>query len=250
MIFSLLIIALIIVAYIILIEKSCTKIKNIEKKIYSLRLNYKSMLKSRRVVVDLCDERDKLGGNRKNIYSIGNNCEPWISRECIFILDHILSNNDNGLEWSSGSSTIWLGYRLKSLISIENSYKWATTVRNISKRLNLYNKISIHYIGEDEMNFCKNNTKYISSNGLCYRKYVTSNLIENKKYDYISVDGRARNGCILRAIELLKSNNGILVLDNSERRRYKWSINKIPLKWSRFDFPYSNGVVTVWVSHS
>lgn len=74
-------------------------------------------------------------------------------------------------------------------------------------------------------------------------------IIENQLYDYISVDGRARTGCILRAIKLLKPNNGVLVVDNSERSRYKCSINKIPKKWSRFDFPYSLGIVTIFITH-
>lgn len=207
------------------------------------------MLNANRIPIELCSDIDKLGINRTNITSVGNNCEPWISRECIFVLDHILSHDTVGLEWSSGSSTIWLGYRIKSLISIENSYEWANTVRNIINRLDLQNKISIHYISHDEIDFCENNSKYIGYNNTCYKTYVTSTKIKNEEYGYISVDGRARNGCVLRAIKLLKPNNGILVLDNSERNRYKLAIKEIPSKWSRFDFPYSNGIVTIWITH-
>lgn len=223
--------------------------ENIDNKILSLRKQYQFMINANRIPIELCNDKDSLGSKRKSVVSVGSNCEPWIARECIFVLDHILSNNYDGLEWSSGSSTIWLGYRIKSLISIENSYEWANRVRNITYRLNLQSKISIHYISHDEIHTCRNDSKYISSKQLCFKTYVTSNITENKIYDYISVDGRARTGCILRAIKLIKPKNGILVLDNSERSRYKWAINKIPNKWSRFDFYYSQSVVTIWITH-
>lgn len=250
----LIVIFLILIQYIFFnsfrISKNYLFNESIDKRILSLRKQYKFMIKTNRITLELCNDEDKLGKNRTNIYSIGNNCEPWISRECIFVLDHILSHNAIGLEWSTGSSTIWLGYRIKSLISIENTPNWANTVRNVTYRLNLHNKISIHYISPDKIDLCKNDSKFISSNKLCYKTYVTSNKIDNKEYDYISVDGRARNGCILRAIKLIKQNNGILVLDNSERKNYQSAINKIPKKWSRFDYSYSNGIVTIWITHS
>lgn len=65
----------------------------------------------KRVNIDLCNDSDKIGENRDNKYRvIGNNCEPWISRECIY-----------ALEWSAGSSTLCLSYRLKKLVTVEGA---------------------------------------------------------------------------------------------------------------------------------
>lgn len=225
---------------------------SLDKKVKELKIIYRNMLKRNRTMLDLCDDSDKLGEKRKKYKYIGNNCEPWISRECIFILDHILSYNNIGLEWSSGSSTLWLGYRIKSLISIENSYSWYSIVKNKIEEQEMSNIIKYYVIQKDNFEYCKNDSKYISNffkDYTCYKSYVVSDIIPNIEYDYISIDGRARTGCLIRALHLIKKENGILILDNSERRRYKWAIDLVPKHWSRYDFNYSNGVVTLWISH-
>lgn len=234
------------------LKRELDNTNEIEKKINILRKKYLLLLRHKRIQIELCENSVNLGTYRNDIYSVGNNCEPWISRECIYILDHILSFDSQGLEWSSGSSTIWLSFRIKSLISIENSYEWYRKVKKIVANMSMSERIKLYNIKPDEVNVCRNNSIYFSrlfKNKVCYKTYVTAENFSNAVYDYISVDGRARTGCILTAIQLIKKENGILLLDNSERKRYEWAINKIPKHWSRYDFNYSYGRVSLWITH-
>ena len=50
-------------------------------------------------------------------------------------------------------------------------------------------------------------------------------------FDYISVDGRARMHCLVRALPLLKPEGGILLLDNSERELYQKAFDMVPSWW-------------------
>lgn len=225
---------------------------NIDMRINILRKQYKKMLTDKRIIMDVCDNNDKMGSNRDSSIDVGNNCEPWISRECIYVLDHILPLEAIGLEWSSGSSTLWLSYRLKSLISIENNKNWSNMVKNILDRRNLSKRTEINWIDKDSYNFCDNDSKYISNfykRDTCFKSYVTTNLIPNRKYDFINIDGRARTGCLIRSLKLLKKIGGIIILDNAQRERYKWSYKYIPSRWTKYDFWYNDNLVMMFISH-
>ena len=50
-------------------------------------------------------------------------------------------------------------------------------------------------------------------------------------FDYISVDGRARMHCLVRALPLLKPEGGVLLLDNSERELYQKAFDMVPSWW-------------------
>jgi predicted O-methyltransferase YrrM len=47
-----------------------------------------------------------------------------------------------------------------------------------------------------------------------------TNRFEEDSLDFILIDGRARKSCALNAIDKLKI-GGIIILDNSERKRYE-----------------------------
>lgn len=229
-------------------------ISNMDENIELLMKEFDSMQPMNRISVEICDEGDKLGEVRDNFNKEkGNNCEPLISRQCLYILDHILNRNSVGLEWSSGSSTIWLGRRMKHLLSIENSEEWSNKVKAIVKKRNLENRIKLLHFNNDKLEVCNNDDQYLSnfySGGkTCFKTYITTDLIPNIEYDFISVDGRARPGCLFRVIKMLKPENGILLMDNTERQHYKWAIKKVPSNWSKYVFWCVNGETTLWISH-
>ena len=70
------------------------------------------------------------------------------------------------------------------------------------------------------------------TNVVC-RDYVAANFLPMGKgmFDYISVDGRARMHCLVRALPLLKPEGGILLLDNSERELYQKAFDMVPSWW-------------------
>ena len=68
---------------------------------------------------------------------------------------------------------------------------------------------------------------------------------EGQVFDFICIDGRARNLCLKLAVQNLRP-GGILVLDNSDRPQYDTSC--VPSSWKRHDF--SNGLwsTSAWLA--
>lgn len=224
----------------------------IDQIIENLRKKFIIMNIDGRIKIDLCDRIDKIGKNRENErLSVGDNCEPFISRECIYILDNILPRNGIGLEWSSGSSTLFFSYRLHRLFSIEHQKSWYLMMKRIIEKKKVKENIKLLWIDNDNLSYCLNESKYISKfyeHDICYKTYVSSKLIPHYDYDFISIDGRARTGCLLRAIKLIKKENGIIIIDNAERDRYKWSYKIIPSEWRTYDFLYKYGLVKMFIT--
>lgn len=130
---------------------------------------------------------------------------PWLTAQAIELLEQLLTPNDNGLEYGSGRSTIWLAKRTRSLISVESSPTWHAQVGHLLANQNIDN---VHHRYIDILQ---------DSNSPSLRNaYVEGEpSFKNESFDYVLVDGIFRSDCALRAIEVLKP-GGILVLDNAE----------------------------------
>ena len=77
---------------------------------------------------------------------------------------------------------------------------------------------------------------------MSFKKYVNSiDKYPQKYFDVIFIDGRDRNSCVKKSITKIQQ-DGIIILDNSERERYQESISLLS-KYKRIDFygfgPYS-----------
>jgi predicted O-methyltransferase YrrM len=69
-----------------------------------------------------------------------------------------------------------------------------------------------------------------------FERYVKSiDTFENETFDMVVVDGRARPSCIKRAIPKIKS-QGLLVLDNSDRKYYLIKTGKLLNGWQSRTF--------------
>ena len=175
-------------------------------------------------------------GHTPNV--IGNNCEPWIRRDIILLLNRLVQPNFSVLEWSSGSSTVWMLPRVNRLISVESNVQWANSVVEKVKQMGLGHKIQFHIIpptknpirsqieqqlhenGDENGEIDNSRYEWAKSlhDGFYYQQYVTVELPQelHGKFDLIIVDGRARSACLRRAVSLLKPEGGLLLLDNSE----------------------------------
>jgi hypothetical protein len=120
---------------------------------------------------------------------------PWLTAVAVGILESWLRDTDVGLEWGSGRSTLWLGPRVKRLVSIEHAEAWHDRVassiaragsRNIDHRLH---RTERDYVGAIEC---------LAPAGL----------------DFVLVDGVFRDRCAVAAVSRLRP-GGILVLDNA-----------------------------------
>jgi hypothetical protein len=169
---------------------------------------------------------------------IGNVCEPWINRNAIQLLDRLLDTRMESLEWGSGTGTIWTLPRVKTLTSIEHNEQWFNNILNtISKKFS--QRITNRWIG-----------KFVPFSDNENKNYAKIPFIKSsKKFDYINVDGRDRVECFKRAMELIRPYGGILMLDNSERERYRPIFNMVPKHWRKAQFTFPGvSQTTIWIT--
>ena len=117
---------------------------------------------------------------------------PWLTPDAVGILESWLKPSDRGIEWGAGRSTIWLGKRVQSLLSVEPDAAWFAEVRG---------KINSHVVS---LWHCKDSPEYVAFANRC----------EDESLDFALVDGKRRDECMLAAIPKLKP-GGVIILDNA-----------------------------------
>lgn len=152
---------------------------------------------------------------------IGNKCEPWWRREAITLVERLLDDGMLGLEWGSGTSSLWLLLRLRKLLVFETNVKWGKELQQKVAALNESRRLQVHVAPKAAM------------------PTAPLPLVKNNSLGFISVNGRQRQKSLTLAWQyLLARNGGVLLLDNSNRQRYQHSISKVPLHWLRYDTPF------------
>lgn len=123
---------------------------------------------------------------------------PWVSYPFIEFLMPRLKDDFSVFEFGMGSSTVFFSKKCKDVVAVEHDNQW-------------YMKT-------------KENLKGSSNIGLKFRALengYSKTINENdKEYDIIFIDGRKRLECLKNSISHL-SNKGVIILDNSDRAKYK-----------------------------
>jgi len=128
------------------------------------------------------------------------------------------TKNARVFEWGSGASSFWLAKRSGSVISIEHDLSWTNKILEMI-RLNGVRNLEIRHVGATPSVAPIISSDKSGYKNLDFESYV--NTIDGLgKFDLIIIDGRARVDCWNRAALHLNP-NGIIVLDNSNRKRYK-----------------------------
>lgn len=122
---------------------------------------------------------------------------PWVTYSFINFIEKRLNTDMVLFEYGSGNSTFFYSQNVKFVHSVEHDKKWFDKV-NIQKKDN----VNLIYRDLNDSN-----------------EYEKSILEGNTKYDIIIVDGRRRVNCLEFATQAIKD-NGIIVLDDSEREQY------------------------------
>lgn len=136
---------------------------------------------------------------------------PWLTYPFLYFIEPRLNKDLTMFEYGAGNSTIWFSKRLKSIKSVEHNKDWFNNLLSI-----LPDKSNLIF-QED------------SIDGL----YAKEILVENKKYDIVLVDANDRYNCAKYALEAL-SENGVIILDNTERAEYKEIYDLITAKGFRY----------------
>lgn len=176
---------------------------------------------------------------------------PWTTPASILFFDKVLSKEMVGLEYGSGRSTIYFASKLKKLVSIEHYEGWYDKVKKELENNQIKN-VEYHLILKQDT-LDKTDDTDVELNKLVGSEprndfanyYNKVSEYSDGYFDFVLIDGRAREKCGLNAINKLKS-GGIFVLDNSERPRY------IPLHYALSTWPKvetTSGLTntTIWI---
>ena len=119
---------------------------------------------------------------------------PWWPMKVIPLIDKLLTDTSDVIEFGSGSSTIWLAQRSGSVISFEDHEHWWTMVNNRLKQKNLLNATVI---------LAKQSEYYNLTN------------FKTKQFDLAVIDGSYRWKCVETVLTQMKP-GGVIYLDNSD----------------------------------
>ena len=125
---------------------------------------------------------------------------PWMNYGMIGFLSERLNSSLNVFEYGSGNSTFFLAGYVNKVVSIEYDAKWFDRIKENIINNNILN---IEYI------YCS-----LKDN---YQEQI---LRQDFFFDIVVVDGRHRVECAKNALDKLTP-NGILILDDSNREKYK-----------------------------
>lgn len=186
------------------------------------------------------------------IFKLRNPGTPWTSQASIEIFKKILNKNMVGLEYGSGKSTLFFAARLKNLVSIEHDKEWYEFVKKLLEAKKISNvefifapknlKLKDATLQFHDSHEIKDRHFRIRSDYENYFEIV--NKYPDNSFDFILIDGRARVECSFNSIAKLKP-GGILVLDNSERKRYQ-PVHKRLSDWPKITTTTGLTDTTLW----
>lgn len=135
---------------------------------------------------------------------------PWLTYSFIDFITDRLSEDFNIFEFGSGNSTLFFAKRVKQVTSVEHDIQW-------------YNKLITKVPG---------NSNLILAESDSVEDYTAVLKQSSLKFDLIIIDGIHRVDCCLCASKYL-TENGVIVLDDSEREEYKEGIEYLNNKGFR-----------------
>jgi hypothetical protein len=139
---------------------------------------------------------------------------PWLTYPAISFLSERLNQDLSIFEYGSGNSTLYYSKIVKKVIAVEHNKEW-------------YEKIKSKLAENSKIIFV--NLDY----GGVYCQTIKST---NQKFDIIIIDAEDRVNCIKNCLNNL-SENGIIILDDSEREEYSAGIEFLKQnKFKRLDF--------------
>ena len=188
---------------------------------------------------------------RYNNYQKTHPHEPWLCPDAIKALKQLLPGSKSGLEYGSGRSTGFFAPFFEKYVSIEHEESWYEQVKAQLADLPQveYHLIKAekevpqqHLSSEAQIFFSEDDYPVPDQLFKTYSQFV--NRFEDDSFDFILIDGRARKTCALNAIPKLKA-GGLLVLDNSERLRYK-SVHEALVDWPKIETTTGLTNTTIW----
>lgn len=120
-------------------------------------------------------------------------------------------------EYGSGASTVWLARRAEQVHSVEHDAGFADLMRPV---LAEHPQVSLQVVEPVRRARPVVPSRKEGHEGLDFSAYVGSIDGVPGSFDLVVIDGRAREACLVAAMSRLAP-GGLIVFDNSRRRRYR-----------------------------
>lgn len=165
---------------------------------------------------------------------------PWLPYAAVKFLEQHLNCSATVFEFGSGGSTIWFARRAKQVISVEHNRTWYTRVRQVLNENNLSNVTLLlrepKIVDQPVQKGPIQGVTYGTSSGPWdMESYATAiDDFDDASFDVVLVDGRSRAACLVHAIPKVRP-GGLLILDDSERKRYSAAC-ELPNDWPKRSF--------------
>lgn len=153
---------------------------------------------------------------------------PWWTFRATDRVEAFLASHPGAtvFEWGSGASTRWLAARCGRVTSIEHDADWhAQVVEHLDANAEVLLVAPVPIEDVPPGNAPVRSSKR-GFDDLDFTAYVASIDAAAGPFDLVVIDGRARSACLLEAIPHLKP-DGMIVVDDTERRRYRRTIAKL-----------------------
>ena len=151
---------------------------------------------------------------------------PWWTYDAIVQVEQFLGQRTGArvYEYGSGASTVWLARRAGEVLSVDHDKSW---IEFSAPRLAELGNASVTHVPADALALP---AERCGSGKSGYREqtftdYVRSIDAHEGLFDLIVIDGRARAACLRHAADRL-ADGGMIVFDNSHRRRYRDAIGE------------------------
>ena len=151
---------------------------------------------------------------------------PWWSLSAIDKVEQWIAARKGQVrvfEYGTGASTAWLARRCTQVVSVEHDAAFARDIAPVLSLPNVELRLIEPQHGSPSPLAGSGRRGYENCE---FSAYVNSiaNAAPADGYDLVVIDGRARVACLARAREHLAS-NGLIVFDNSNRRRYQAALD-------------------------
>ncbi len=153
---------------------------------------------------------------------------PWWTYGAIDAVESWLARQDGDVrafEWGSGASTIWLARRVATVRSVEHHAEFGTMIQ---QQLTAWPNATLDIVEPVQSESPAISSAKEGHGGLDFTDYVRHIDTIDGTFGLIVVDGRAREACLTAALPRLEP-DGIIVFDNTMRRRYRRAIAAAPV---------------------
>jgi hypothetical protein len=137
---------------------------------------------------------------------------PWFAYGAISLLDQIVPTSSSVLEIGGGNSSLWWASRGNGVTVFEANADWAESLRSRGMS-------DVTVLSDADM----------------VLDHVESLLSKGRRFDVVVVDGVEPRTTYLLTASRLVSEDGVLVVDNSDRVAYRAALEQVE-GFSRLDF--------------